>query len=55
MVSGITGICGSGIIEAIAEMRMAGLVDPGGLIGSAEAAGTLSPGPRGPHPRLYPP
>ena len=37
--SGITGICGSGIIEAIAEMRMAGLVDPGGLIGSAEATG----------------
>ena len=38
--SGITGICGSGIIEAIAEMRMAGLVDPGGLIGSAEQTGT---------------
>jgi len=37
--TGITGICGSGIIEAIAEMRMAGLVDPGGLIGSAEATG----------------
>ena len=31
--SGITGICGSGIIEAVAEMRMAGLVDQGGLIG----------------------
>jgi uncharacterized 2Fe-2S/4Fe-4S cluster protein (DUF4445 family) len=31
--TGITGICGSGIIEAVAEMRMAGLVDPGGLIG----------------------
>ena len=26
--SGITGICGSGIIEAIAEMFLAGLVDP---------------------------
>ncbi|MEF3047633.1 ASKHA domain-containing protein [Pseudotabrizicola sp. L79] len=38
--SGITGICGSGIIEAVAEMRMAGLVDPGGLIGSAEQTGT---------------
>jgi len=38
--SGITGICGSGIIEAIAEMRVAGLVDAGGLIGSATAAGT---------------
>ena len=38
--SGITGICGSGIIEAIAEMRMAGLVDAAGLIGSAEQTGT---------------
>ena len=33
--SGITGICGSCIIEAIAEMRMAGILDPSGLIGSA--------------------
>ncbi|AZL57439.1 DUF4445 domain-containing protein [Tabrizicola piscis] len=39
-VSGITGICGSGIIEAVAEMRMAGLVDPGGLIGSPDQTGT---------------
>ena len=39
--SGITGICGSGIIEAVAEMRMAGLVDPGGLVGSAEQTGTV--------------
>ncbi len=38
--SGITGICGSGIIEAVAEMRLAGLVDPGGLVGSAEQTGT---------------
>ncbi|MCF1710114.1 ASKHA domain-containing protein [Tabrizicola sp. J26] len=38
--TGVTGICGSGIIEAVAEMRMAGLVDPGGLIGSAEQTGT---------------
>ncbi len=38
--SGITGICGSGIIEAVAEMRMAGLVDPSGLIGSAAQTGT---------------
>lgn len=37
---GITGICGSGIIEVIAEMRMAGIVDPSGLIGSAEQVGT---------------
>lgn len=38
--SGITGICGSGIIEAVAEMRMAGLVDPGGLIGGPDQTGT---------------
>lgn len=38
--SGITGICGSGIIEAVAEMRIAGLLDPSGLIGSAEQTGT---------------
>ena len=38
--SGITGICGSGIIEAVAEMRMAGLLDASGLIGSAEQTGT---------------
>ncbi|WP_099827646.1 ASKHA domain-containing protein [Oceaniglobus indicus] len=38
--TGITGICGSGIIEAVAEMRMAGLVDPNGLIGSAAQTGT---------------
>ena len=38
--TGITGICGSGIIEAIAEMRMAGILDPSGLIGSAVQTGT---------------
>ena len=38
--TGITGICGSGIIEAVAEMRLAGLVDGSGLIGSAEQTGT---------------
>ena len=37
---GVTGICGSGIIEAVAEMRIAGLLDPSGLIGSAEQTGT---------------
>ena len=36
----VTGICGSGIIEAIAEMRLAGLLDASGLIGSAEQTGT---------------
>jgi uncharacterized 2Fe-2S/4Fe-4S cluster protein (DUF4445 family) len=39
-VSGITGICGSGIIEAVAEMRIAGLLDASGLIGSAQQTGT---------------
>ncbi|WP_438956757.1 ASKHA domain-containing protein [Cognatiyoonia sp.] len=38
--TGITGICGSGIIEAVAEMRLAGIVDGPGLIGSAEQTGT---------------
>ncbi|WP_371153556.1 ASKHA domain-containing protein [Jannaschia sp. 2305UL9-9] len=38
--SGITGICGSGIIEAVAELRLAGLLDANGLIGSAEQTGT---------------
>ena len=38
--TGVTGICGSGIIEVIAEMRMAGIVDASGLIGSAEQTGT---------------
>lgn len=38
--TGITGICGSGIIEAVAEMRMSGLLDPSGLIGSAAQTGT---------------
>lgn len=38
--TGVTGICGSGIIEVIAEMRIAGLVDASGLIGSSEQTGT---------------
>jgi len=45
--TGITGICGSGIIEAVAEMRMAGLLDASGLIGSAEATGTARAEPTG--------
>ncbi len=45
--SGITGICGSGIIEAVAEMRMAGIVDASGLIGSAEQVGTPRCQPQG--------
>jgi uncharacterized 2Fe-2S/4Fe-4S cluster protein (DUF4445 family) len=45
--TGITGICGSGIIEVIAEMRMAGIVDASGLIGSAEQTGTARCVPEG--------
>lgn len=45
--SGITGICGSGIIEAVSEMRMAGLVDPGGLIGAPDQTGTWRTTPEG--------
>lgn len=45
--SGITGICGSGIIEAVAEMRIAGLLDESGLIGSAEQTGTTRCVPEG--------
>ncbi|GGH24670.1 Uncharacterized 2Fe-2 and 4Fe-4S clusters-containing protein, contains DUF4445 domain [Cribrihabitans marinus] len=45
--TGITGICGSGIIEAVAEMRMAGLLDDSGLIGSAEQTGTTRCVPEG--------
>lgn len=45
--TGITGICGSGIIEAVAEMRMAGLLDASGLIGSAEQTGSARCLPEG--------
>ncbi|MEM7732483.1 MAG: ASKHA domain-containing protein [Pseudomonadota bacterium] len=45
--TGITGICGSGIIEAIAELRIAGLMDASGLIGSAEQTGTFRCEPDG--------
>jgi uncharacterized 2Fe-2S/4Fe-4S cluster protein (DUF4445 family) len=45
--SGITGICGSGIIEAVAELRTAGLLDEGGLIGSPERTGTWRCTPEG--------
>ncbi|MEM8788469.1 MAG: ASKHA domain-containing protein [Pseudomonadota bacterium] len=38
--TGVTGICGSGIIEAVAEMRSAGLVDAGGLVGGPDRTGT---------------
>ncbi|MDA7963246.1 ASKHA domain-containing protein [Ruegeria sp.] len=45
--TGITGICGSGIIEAVAEMRIAGLLDESGLIGSAAQTGTARSIPEG--------
>ncbi|MEM7321019.1 MAG: ASKHA domain-containing protein, partial [Pseudomonadota bacterium] len=45
--TGVTGICGSGIIEAVAEMRMAGLLDESGLIGSAQQTGTARSVPEG--------
>ncbi|MCY4334717.1 MAG: ASKHA domain-containing protein [Litoreibacter sp.] len=38
--TGVTGICGSGIIEMVAEMRLAGIVDGPGLIGTPEQTGT---------------
>jgi uncharacterized 2Fe-2S/4Fe-4S cluster protein (DUF4445 family) len=38
--TGVTGICGSGIIEMIAEMRACGIVDASGLIGSPEQTGS---------------
>ena len=44
---GVTGICGSGIIEAVAEMRLAGLLDESGLIGSPAATGTKRSKPDG--------
>ncbi|WP_353473880.1 ASKHA domain-containing protein [Salipiger sp. H15] len=45
--AGVTGLCGSGIIEAVAEMRLAGLIDAGGLIGSAAQTGTARMIPEG--------
>ncbi|MEO1330246.1 MAG: ASKHA domain-containing protein [Pseudomonadota bacterium] len=37
---GVSGICGSGIIEVIAEMRLAGVIDEDGVIDGALAAET---------------
>ena len=37
-ITGITGICGSGIIEVIAEMFLAGIIDEDGVIGAHNAA-----------------
>ncbi len=38
--SGVTGICGSGIIEALAELYLAGVIDPDGVIDAALTART---------------
>ena len=43
----ITGICGSGIIEVVAEMRIAGIVDASGLIGAADQVGSARCVPTG--------
>ncbi|MCX7559828.1 ASKHA domain-containing protein [Sulfitobacter sp. F26204] len=37
--TGVTGICGSGIIEMVAEMRIHGIVDAPGLIGTSAQTG----------------
>lgn len=36
---GVTGICGSGVIEMVAEMRMSGIIDQTGRIGGPEETG----------------
>lgn len=38
--TGVTGICGSGIIEAVGEMLLAGLVTPDGIVDGSLAART---------------
>ena len=43
----VTGICGSGIIEAVAEMRMAGILDASGRIGAAAQTGSARCLPEG--------
>ena len=40
--TGVTGICGSGIIEMVAEMRIQGIVDAAGLIGTADQTGSVN-------------
>ena len=36
--SGVTGICGSGIIEAVAEMYLAGIIDSNGVVQGSKSA-----------------
>ena len=38
--TGVTGICGSGIIEVIAEMYLAGIINQDGLVDGGMAAGS---------------
>ena len=49
---GITGICGSGIIEAVAELRIAGLLDDSGLARLGRGHRHTAHDPRGAHPCL---
>jgi uncharacterized 2Fe-2S/4Fe-4S cluster protein (DUF4445 family) len=44
---GVTGICGSGIIEVLAEMYLSGLIDQDGVIDGAAAARTPRIEPQG--------
>lgn len=46
--TGITGICGSGIIEAIAEMYLSGIVSPDGMIDGTHANRTTRVKEEGP-------
>jgi uncharacterized 2Fe-2S/4Fe-4S cluster protein (DUF4445 family) len=43
---GITGICGSGIIEAVAQMYLAGIIDPQGVVGGEERSRRIQPDER---------
>ena len=45
--TGVTGICGSGIIEVIAEMYLAGVIDQDGVVDGALAARTAHVVPDG--------
>ena len=51
---GVTGVCGSGIIEVIAEMFLAGIVSEDGVIDGALAGRTARDRAGRPHLRLCP-
>ncbi len=44
--TGVTGICGSGIIEVVAEMFLAGLISAEGVIASQSPSGRIRPNDR---------